>query len=153
MRFVEVKKVEQVELQALHRIRDQMVTNRTRLICQVRALCLEYGIAIHQGSGRFKADFLLADESNDLSPRMRRLIADLFEDLKHLDQRIAEVSREIDSIAATDDRARRLMTIPGIGPLVATAIVSAAGEGRQFGQARDMAAWLGLVPRQHSTGG
>jgi transposase len=84
---------------------------------------------------------------------MRRLLADLFEDLRKLEQRIAEVSREIEAIAARDDRARRLMTVPGIGPLVATAIVAAAGDGRQFRRARDMAAWLGLVPREHSTGG
>ncbi len=155
MRFVEVKTTERVDLQALHRIRDQMVTNRTRLVCQMRAFCLEYGVAIHQGVGKFKADLprVLANEENDLTPMMRRLLGDLFEDLKHLEGRIAEVSREIEAIAAQDDRARRLMTVPGIGPLAATAIVAAAGDGRQFRRARDMAAWLGLVPREHSTGG
>lgn len=155
MRFVEVKTVERADLQALHRIRDQMVRNRTRLVCQMRAFCLEYGIAIHQGVGKFKADLprLLARDDNDLTPMMRRLLADLFEDLKRLELRIAEVTHEIEAIAAQDDRARRLMTVPGIGPLVATAIVAAAGNGRQFRRARDMAAWLGLVPREHSTGG
>jgi transposase len=155
MRFVEVKTTERVDLQALHRIRDQMVTNRTRLICQMRAFCLEYGVAIHQGVGKFKADLprVLADEWNDLTPMMRRLLSDLFEDLKQLEDRIAGVSREIEAIATQDDRARRLMTVPGIGPLVATAIVAAAGDGRQFRRARDMAAWLGLVPREYSTGG
>ena len=155
MRFVEVKTVEQVDLQALHRIRNLMVTNRTRLICQMRAFCLEHGVAIHQGVGKFKANLpgVLANEENDLTPMTRRLLADLFEDLKQLELRIAEVSREIETIAARDDRARRLMTVPGIGPLVATAIVAAAGDGRQFRRARDMAAWLGLVPREHSTGG
>lgn len=155
MRFVEVKTVGQVDLQALHRIRNLMVTNRTRLICQMRAFCLEHGVAMHQGVGKFKANLpgVLANEENDLTPMMRRLLADLFEDLKRLELRIAEVSREIETIAARDDRARRLMTVPGIGPLVATAIVAAAGDGRQFRRARDMAAWLGLVPREHSTGG
>ena len=155
MRFVEVKTAEQVDLQALHRIRNLMVTNRTRLICQMRAFCLEQGVAIHQGAGKFKADLprVLANEENDLTAMMRRLLAELFDDLKKLELRIADVSREIEAIAACDDRSRRLMTVPGIGPLTATAIVAAAGDGRQFRRARDMAAWLGLVPREHSTGG
>lgn len=155
MRFVEVKTPEQVDLQALHRIRDQMVTSRTRLICQMRAFCLEYGVAIHQGVGKFKVSLprVLLDEDNDLTPTMRRLLANLFDDLAHIEQRIAEVTREIEAAAARDDRARRLMTVPGIGPLAATAIVAAAGDGRQFRRARDMAAWLGLVPREYSTGG
>jgi transposase len=155
MRFVEVKNVEQVDLQALHRIRDQMVTNRTRLICQMRAFSLEYGVAIHQGVGKFKLALphVVSNEQNDLTPTMRRLLTNLFDDLKQLELRIAEVSREIETIAASNDRARRLMTVPGIGPLAATAIVAAAGDGRQFKRARDMAAWLGLVPREYSTGG
>jgi transposase len=155
MRFVEVKSTEQTDLQALHRIRDQMVTNRTRLVCQMRAFCLESGVTIHQGIGKFKAALprVLANEENDLTPRMRRLLGELFEDLHRLEQRIADITGEIEAIAARDDRTRRLMTVPGIGPLVATAIVAAAGNGRQFRRARDMAAWLGLVPRERSTGG
>jgi transposase len=155
MRFVEVKTVAQSELQALHRIRDRMVASRTRLICQMRALCLEFGVAIHQGAGKFKADLphVLTDDENDLTPAMRRLLTDLFADLRRLEERIAEVTREIEASAAQDERCRRLMTVPGVGPMVATAIVASAGDGRQFRTARDMAAWLGLVPRQHSTGG
>jgi transposase len=155
MRFTQVRTTEQVDLQALHRIRDQMIGSRTRLINQVRAFCLEYGIAIRQGTGVFRRDLpgALADEGNDLTPAMRRMLAELFEDVGRLDERIAEVTREIEALAARDDRARRLMTIPGIGPIVATALLAAVGDGRQFRRARDMAAWLGLVPREHSTGG
>ena len=155
MRFVEVKQVEQVDLQALHRIRDQMVGSRTSLICQIRAFCLEYGIAIRQGAGVFKLDLpkVLADEANDLTPTMRRLLTELFADLKQLESRIGEVTQEIEAIAARDEKARRLMTIPGIGPLGATALLAAAGNGQQFKKARDLAAWLGLVPQQYSTGG
>lgn len=155
MRFVEVKQPDQVDLQALHRIRDQMVRNRTRLICQMRAFCLEYGVAMRQGAGVFKADLqqVLADDGNDLTPTMRRLLSDLADDLTHLESRIKAVSREIDALAARDDVARRLMTIPGIGALGATGLVAAVGAGQQFTKARDLAAWLGLVPRQHSTGG
>jgi transposase len=139
----------------MHRIRDAMVTNRTRLICQMRAFCLEYGIAIHQGPGKFKIELprVLAEAENDLTEQMRRLLQDLFSDLKRLEERIAEVTRNIEAIASQEDSTRRLMSIPGVGPLVATAILAAAGDGRQFNRARDMAAWLGLVPQQYSTGG
>jgi transposase len=155
MRFVEIRSPEQVDLQALHRIRDRMISHRTRLISQMRAFCLEYGIAIHQGAGKFKADLpkVLANDANDLTPAMRRILASIFDELRQLEQRIAEVNREIEAIAAQSDTARRLMTIPGIGPLAATALLAAAGSARQFKKARDMAAWLGLVPRQYSTGG
>jgi transposase len=155
MRFVEVKSPEQVDLQALHRIRERLVTTRTRLICQMRAFCLEHGVAMRQGAGAFKLDVVavIADEENDLTSTMRRLLNDLREELGALDARIAAVSKEIEATAAANDVARRLTTIPGIGPLGATAIVAAVGEGRQFRKARDMAAWIGLVPRQHSTGG
>ena len=155
MRFVQVKQPEQVDLQSLHRIRDQMVGSRTRLSCQMRAFCLEYGVAIRQGAGLFKSDLprVIADECNDLTPTMRRLLNELFEDLMRLEKRIAEVTREIEALAASDEKARRLMTIPGIGPLGATALLAAAGNGQQFKKARDLAAWLGLVPQQCSTGG
>lgn len=155
MRFVEVKQPEQVDIQALHRVRDQMVSHRTKLICQMRAFCLEYGIAIRQGVGAFKASLpgILADGSNDLTATMRRLLAELYEDMKGLEGRIAEISRNLESTAVANDRARRLMSIPGIGPLGATALIAAAGDGRQFNKARDLAAWLGLVPKQYSTGG
>lgn len=155
MRFTQVRSTEQIDLQALHRIRDQLVTSRTRLINQARAFCLEYGVAIRQGTGVFRLDLprVLADETNDLTPAMRRMLAEVFEDVARVDQRIASVTREIEGLAARDDRARRLMTIPGIGPMVATALLAAIGDGRQFRRARDLAAWLGLVPREHSTGG
>ncbi|MEJ5027421.1 IS110 family transposase [Brucella anthropi] len=155
MRFVEVRTSDQIDVQALHRVRDRLVAQRTRVICQMRAFCLEYGIAMHQGAGKFKADMprVLEDEDNDLSAPMRQLLMSLFEDIRYLEQRIAEVSRQIEAAADADDTARRLMTVPGIGALTATGLLAAAGTGRQFKRARDMAAWSGLVPREHSTGG
>lgn len=98
-----------------------MVMHRTRLISQMRAFCLEYGVAIRQRAGVFKLDLprILQDQSNDLSPAIRRLLADLFEDLHRLEGRILEV-------------ARRLMTIPGIGPLGSSALLAAVGQGRQL---------------------
>lgn len=155
MRFTQVRTTEQIDLQALHRIRDQLVSSRTRLINQVRAFCLEYGITMRQGAGLFRLHLprVLDDETNDLTPAMRRMLGEVHEDLGCLDQRIAAITREIEGLAARDDRTRRLMTIPGIGPLAATALLAAIGDGRQFRKARDLAAWLGLVPREYSTGG
>lgn len=155
MRFTRVRTTDEVDLQALHRIRDQLISSRTRLINQVRGFCLEYGVAIRQGAGVFRRDLpgALADEENDLTPAMRRMLAELYEDIERLDTRIAAATREVEALAARDDRARRLMTVPGIGPLGATALLAAVGDGTQFRRARDLAAWLGLVPRQNSTGG
>lgn len=155
MRFVDIKSIEQVDIQALHRARDMMVMHRTRLINQMRAFCLEYGVAIRQGVGVFKLDLprVVANDGNDLSTPIRRLLVDLFEDLQQLEKRIAAITREIEALVARDDVARRLLTVPGIGPLSASALLAAVGKGRQFKKARDMAAWLGLVPRQYSTGG
>lgn len=98
MRFVEVRTSDQIDVQALHRVRDRLVAQRTRVICQMRAFCLEYGIAMHQGAGKFKADMprVLEDEDNDLSAPMRQLLMSLFEDIRYLEQRIAEVSRQIE---------------------------------------------------------
>lgn len=155
MRFVPVKTEDQADIQCLHRIRDQMVMGRTRLINQMRAFCLEYGVAIRQGAGVFKLDLprILASEDNDLSPAMRRLLSELFADLLLAEKRIAAVTAEIEALVARDDVARRLTTIPGIGPLSASALLAAVGDGRQFRRARDLAAWLGLTPREYSTGG
>jgi transposase len=110
---------------------------------------------MRQGAGVFKLDLpgVNADASNDLTPTMRRLLAELFEDLEQLEKRIAEVTREIEALAARDEAARRLMTVPGIGSLAGTALLASAGNRQQFRKTRDMAAWLGLVPQQHSTGG
>lgn len=155
MRFVEIKAEAQVDLQALHRVRNRIVSNRTQLICQMRAFCLEYGIAMRQGAGIFKIDIsrVIADESNDLTPMMRAILKELWDEFVLIDTRLAAVTRQVESIAERLDAARRLMSIPGIGPLGATALLAAVGDGRQFRKARDLAAWLGLVPRQHTTGG
>lgn len=155
MRFVPVKRTDQIDLQARHRIRDGLVANRTALICQMRGFCLEYGIALRAGPGVFKLDIqrVIADDTNDLTPVMRQLLQALWSDLLLLEQRISDLSREIQAIAEEDETARRLMTIPGVGAIVATALLAAVGDGKQFARGRDMAAWLGLVPAQYSTGG
>lgn len=155
MRFVQIKSEDQSDSQALHRVRERLIAQRTRLVCQMRAFCLEYGVAIRQGIGVFKADLpsAVSNQQNDLTPAMRRLLTDLYQDFERLNERIKTVTNQIEAACAKDEVAKRLMTIPGIGPLGASAIIAAVGDGRQFKKARDMSAWLGLVPKQHSTGG
>lgn len=155
MRFVRVKSAEQAELQTMHRIRDRLVSSRTQLINQMRAFFLEFGIPMRNGPGPFKADLpkVLADEANDLTPIMRELLRTLSTELSELEARITQITRQIDGVATRSDMAMRLASIPGIGHLSATAILAAVGDGRQFAKARDLAAWLGLVPAQYSTGG
>jgi transposase len=96
---------------------------------------------------------IIADETNDLTPMMRALLKELWNEFQAVDMRLAVVTRNVEALAARNDTARRLMTIPGVGPIAATALLAAIGNGRQFRKARDLAAWLGLVPRQRSTGG
>lgn len=155
MRFVGLKNAHQVDLQMLHRIRSRLVTNRTNVICQMRSYCLEHGVALRPGAGIFKVDLLrvIDQPDNDLTERARTVLRELHADLLQLENRIKEISTEIKTIADTDETARRLMTVPGIGPLGATAVLAAIGDPGRFNRARDVAAWLGLVPRQHSTGG
>ncbi len=155
MRFVEARAAEQVDLQALHRIRNRLIGERTGLMNQARAFCLEYGLAMRTGSGGFHADIRrhLGNCENDLTQTMRALLNDLLDDLACIENRVKTLSARIEAIANEDETIRRLLTIPGIGALTATALVAAAGDGRQFHKARDMAAWLGLVPAEHSTGG
>ncbi|WP_338149972.1 IS110 family transposase [Sinorhizobium meliloti] len=113
MRFAALKSEEQADLQALHRVRDQMIGTRTRLINQMRAFCLEYGIALRQGAGLFKLDLpqVLEDQSNDLSPAMRKLLANLFADFQ-LEHRIGDLTREIEAIANREDVADISLTLP-----------------------------------------
>lgn len=155
MRFVQVKSTEQIELQTLHRIRERMVASRTQLINQMRGFCLEFGIAIRVGITAFRMEIsgVLGDESNDLTPRMRHTLFSIKAEFNELEARIDLVTEEINDIAKLSDVATRLTTIPGIGHLAATALIAAVGDGKQFSKARDMAAWLGLVPAQYSTGG
>lgn len=155
MRFAQVRTVEQIDIQAPHRMRDQLVASRTRMVNQARAFCLEYGVAMRQGVGVFRIDLprVLADDSNDLTAMMRQMLAEILDDIAHVDRGILSVTRQVEALADREDRARRLMTIPGIRPLAATALLAAVGDGRQFRRARELAAWLGLTPREYSTGG
>lgn len=155
MRFVPIKTDDQLDLQALHRVRDRLVSRRTSVINQLRAFLLERGITFRQGRSYLRKQIpdLLEDGEQRLSPCMRRLLDHLWQEWKALEEQVEALSREIDEIASQDAVCQRLRDIPGVGPLVATALVAAVGNGAAFTKGRDFAAWLGLVPRQHSTGG
>jgi transposase len=143
-----------MDLLALHRVRSRLVSQRTGVINQIRGFLLERGITARQGPSALRQMLptVLGSRSDSLSPRVGRLVADLAEDWRRLDERIATVSAEINELAKQDDHCQRLMTVPGIGALIASAVVAAIGTGGGFKQGRDFGAWLGLVPRQESTG-
>jgi transposase len=154
MKFVATKTAEQLDLQALHRVRERLVSQRTGIINQIRAFLLERGIAVRQGRLYLRAELpsILATPSEALSPRMTRTIEALATDWRQLDERIERLSSEIEHLAREDAGCERLMSVPGIGPVISSAMVAAIGAGDAFSRGRDFAAWLGLVPRQMSTG-
>ena len=154
MKFVATKTVEQLDLQALHRVRERLVSQRTGIANQIRAFLLERGVAIRQGLRflRIELPRILAAPSDVLSPRMVHIIEDLAGDWRRLDERIEGLSSEIETITRQDVDCERLMSVPGIGPIISSAMVAAIGTGDAFAKGRDFAAWLGLVPRQISTG-
>ena len=155
MRFVPEKSIEQQDMQSLHRIRSQLVGRRTAQANQIRGLLLEYGIVIPQGIRhvRKQLPLILEAADNGLSDLFRELLHELYEELVHLDKRLDGLEQKLLRLSAQNDDCQRLMTIPGIGLLSATALVAAVGDVSNFKNGRELAAWLGLVPRQHSTGG
>jgi transposase len=154
MSFVTIKTPEQMDLLALHRVRSRLVSLRTGVINQIRGFLIERGITVRQRPVPLRKALsdILSSSPSALSPRMVRLIADLSEDWRRLDDRIATVSAEIKALVEEDGHCQRLMTVPGIGPIISSAVVAAIGDGAGFKQGRDFGAWLGLVPRQESTG-
>lgn len=154
MRFVPLKSPRQLDLQARHRVRQRLIVERTRLINQLRGLLRERGIGVGQGRRRLqKALPAILEDEAALGPMLARLVRELQEDWWRLDARIAAQDEAVLAHAQDDARCRRLTTIPGFGPITASALVAAIDGGQAFRRARDLPAWLGLVPRQHSTGG
>ena len=154
MKFVATKTADQLDLQALHRVRERLVSQRTGIINQIRAFMLERGVAVRQGLRFLQRELpgILATRSDVLSPRMMHIIEDLAGDWHRLDERIEGLSTEIAALADQDPACERLMTVPGIGPIISSAMVAAIGNGSVFSKGRDFGAWLGLVPKQSSTG-
>lgn len=154
MRFVSLKSEVQLDLQALHRARERLVLARTGLINQLRAVLLERGITIPKGRAMLMRRLAeLGLENLELSARTRRLLEELLEECTMLDRRIGTYDEEFAEITRSDQQARRLSSIPGVGAINATALLAAVGDASAFARGRDLAAWLGLTPRQHSTGG
>ena len=147
MKFVVTKTADQLDLQALHRVRERLVSQRTGIINQIRAFLLERGIAVRQGQRFLRVELprILATPPDVLSPRMVRVIEGLASDWHRLDERIEVLSSEIEELAKRDAGCERLMSIPGIGPIISSAMVAAIGTGDSFSKGRDFAAWLGLV--------
>ena len=155
MRLVAVKSVEQQDVQALHRMRQARVGERTALCNQVRGLLAEYGIVLAQGVGtlRRRLPEVLEDAENGLSDFIRPMLARCYEQLCELDTHIEFYTRLVHEHARRDEAVRRLQTVPGFGPVVASVFGAFVGDGREFRRGRDVSAALGLVPKQHGTGG
>jgi transposase len=155
LRLVQEKSQDQLDLQACHRVRSRLVSRRTATINQIRAFLIEQGIAVRSGPRALRNSLfaILENRKDEISPRMAKLILGLYGDWCQLDERIDTVTGEIETLAQAEAKCRRLRSVPGIGPLISTALVAAIGTGEAFDRGRDLAAWLGLVPRQHSTGG
>jgi len=155
MRFVPIKSVEQQDIQSLHRARSLAVGHRTAQANQMRGLLMEYGIVVARSVAALRKGIpeILEDADNALTPMFRELLYGLWDEFLRLDTRIAKHDAQIRQLSEQSDVCKRLMTIPGVGPMVSTALVAAVSDGKAFKSGREMAAWLGLVPRQHSTGG
>lgn len=155
MRFVSIKTDDQLDLQAIHRVRDRLVARRTSVINQIRAFLLERGMVFEKKPAKLKVAMadILENADADLTPMMRNLIDTLWGEWKTVEQQVEELNGELERISAADAGCTRIRKIPGIGPIIATAIVAAIGNGAAFRKGREFAAWLGIVPRQYSTGG
>jgi transposase len=155
MRFVPIKTEEQLDLQALHRVRERWVMRRTAVVNQTRGLLLERGLPLRKGRAQLEQALphILVETDSPLSASFRLLLEQLKLELEQLNARINQLDSAIEEQARQQESCERLTAIPGIGPVTATALVSAIGNGAAFRKGRDLAAWIGLVPREHSTGG
>lgn len=155
MRYVPIKSRAQQDVQALHRVREQLIKSRTALVNQVRGLLAECGIIAPGGVAKLRrllVELVGDPASRGLSGLMGETLAEIAERMRFLDQRLRSYDLRIERVFADDERCQRLAKVEGVGPLVATAIVSAVGNAREFKSGRQLSAWLGLVPRQHSSG-
>ncbi len=155
MRFVPIKSDEQLDLQSLHRVRERWVMRRTAVLNQIRGLLLERGITLRKGR-RYVEEalpWILEDAEAKLSGALRLLLAQLKVEFEQLDTRVSEADAVIQKMVCENEACQRLVKIPGIGPVTATAVMAAIGNGAAFRKGREFAAWIGVVPREHSTGG
>jgi len=155
MRFAQLKTQEQLHWQAMHRVRDRLVQRRTALINEIRGFLLERGITFAAQPIHLRKNLptVIEDADQNLSPRLRWLLDRRWQEWKQIESEVQAITDEIERISNEDARCRQLRQIPGFGPLVSTATVAAIGNGATFRRERDFAAWVGVVPRQYSTGG
>jgi len=155
MRFVPIKEIEQQDIQSLHRARELLIKQRTALCNQIRGLLGEYGLVVSQGVHRLRSKLpeMLEDGENSLSFQAREIFSELYQQLVWLDARVKVFDRKIEQVFRTNEDCQRLAQIEGIGPMIATALYAAVHHAKEFTTGRQMSAWLGLVPRQYSSGG
>lgn len=154
MRFVPIKQVEQQDIQSIHRIRTRIVKNRTALINEIRGLCMEYGVVLTAGAANIKRSLIavIADGDNELTVLSREGMQDLYDELIETEGRLRLLNNKIRRLCRDNEQCRRVLKVPGVGELTATAMVAAVPNPQEFRNGRHMAAWLGLVPRQSSSG-
>jgi transposase len=155
MPFVPAKSKEQQDVQCLHRIRQGWIAERTALVNRIRGMLAEYGVVVAKSVGKLRSALpeILADDTNELSSFGRELFGELYLEVLHLDEKIAGCDLKIGRIFRQNQKAQRLAKIEGIGPITSTALLAAVSDARVFKNGRQMSAWLGLVPKQHSSGG
>ena len=155
MRFVPIKTEEQLDLQAVHRLRERWVMRRTAVVNQIRGLLLERGVTLPKGRSHVDEALpeILQDADMKLSGSFRLLLAELQLELEQLAEHIQQMDSAIQHTVKENEACQRLTTIPGVGPVIATALIAAIGNGSGFRKGRDLAAWVGMVPREYSTGG
>jgi transposase len=154
MRFVAVKSRGQQDMMALHRVRSLLIRERTALMNEMRGLLAECGVIAMQGVSALRRLIanVIAGPDERVSDLLREILSEMSERLRLFEERLKRYDRWISELADKDERTGRLMAVPGVGPLTATALIAAVGNARQFRSGRELAAWLGLVPRQHSSG-
>lgn len=154
MRFVPIKQVEQQDIQSIHRIRSRLMKNRTALINEIRGLNLEYGVTIPQGALKVRKELrlLIDNKKNELTDVTRELMEDLYEELVEVETKLKKIEKRIRVVCKTNENFQRILKVPGIGELTATAIIAAVPNASEFENGRHLSAWLGLVPRQSSSG-
>lgn len=155
MRFVGIKNIDQQDVLAIHRVRERLVKERTALVNQIRGLLMEYGIVLAQGVSqiRKKLTFIIDDEGNELSPMGRELFRDLQMQFYTADDKVTEYDKKIEKLCRENETCQRLVKLEGVGALTATALVATIGNAKEFKNGREMSAFIGLVPKQHSSGG
>lgn len=153
-KFVSIKTIDQQDIQSIHRVRERLVSNRISLSNQIRGLLLEYGVVIPKGFSYLKEKIttLLTEENTLLTEVLKEALRDVYEEFKELSKRINNYDIKIEQMSNQNESCKLLRTIPGIGPITATAIYASLGNGSQFKNGREMAAHIGLVPKQHSSG-